>query len=240
MAGPAGRVMYWGRRERKRKESCSTARRSSSLSIICRPSSGAGSGGSRRGSQQPVIEDQRSGSDCEAPTESAQSGVVRIADYVTSRGYSTPPVPVVASAGNGSNRQHRNYEGDDDEDDEEQGGGGGDVSAEDHRNHQRRQHHHHRSGISKPRTSDYESSDSPNSSDHCDDTIGSNSKDDHQQVFARDSDGLGAQDASETEPVDDDAIDSSKDPAPVVVIHQVRSLWWREPAAPLRDSFPPS
>ncbi|EFX75429.1 hypothetical protein DAPPUDRAFT_250482 [Daphnia pulex] len=164
------------------------SRRGSGLST--RRSSGAGSGaggggsvggggGSRRGSaQQPiaVIEDQRStgaGSDCEAP-ESGSSNVLRITEYVTSR--------TLASSRTGSvNRQISSYEDDENDgdgeagDDELESGDAADSGETTTRQQQirpgRRSGHLSGSGSGhgsiKPRTSDYESSDSPNSSDHC-------------------------------------------------------------------------
>lgn len=147
-----------------------------------RRSSGAGSGaggggsggggGSRRGSQQPVvvIEDRRStgaGSDCEAP-ESGNSNVLRITEYVTTR-------TVVSNRSGNNNRQTTSYDDDDVEgeagDDELEGGettDNGEIQQE-NRSGRRSGHRGGESGHEsiKPRTSDYESSDSPNSSDHC-------------------------------------------------------------------------
>ena len=160
------------------------------LNYLCtfRRSSGAGSGaggggsvgggGSRRGSAQhpiAVIEDQRStgaGSDCEAP-ESGSSNVLRITEYVTSR--------TLASCRTGNNnRQISSYEDDENDGDGEAGDDeleNGDAADSGETSRQQQQirpgrRFGHLSGGSghgsiKPRTSDYESSDSPNSSDHC-------------------------------------------------------------------------
>lgn len=173
-------------------------RRSSGAGSGVGGSSSVGGAGSRRGSHQPVVvvEDQRSisaggggGSDCEAP-ESGSSNVLRITEYVTSR-------TLVTSSRNGNSRPtSTSY---DDEDD-------GDVEAEDdepdccdataetqpHRPGRRSRSGGGGSGGSsmKPRTSDYESSDSPNSSDHCEEISATNSRssvveDDQQPIVIR-------------------------------------------------------
>lgn len=133
--------------------------------------SSAGGSGSRRGSSQLLpAATTDAGSTCGSEAGDAtpdSAGAVRIADYVTSRAFNRATLNGAAGCRK-----------DDDADDAE--GEAGDDEAENsqppeqarHR-HQRRQRGHgadgplSASGANKPRTSDYESSDSPNSSDHC-------------------------------------------------------------------------
>lgn len=134
--------------------------------------SGAGGGGSRRGSQQPIVvnEDRRStgaGSDCEAP-ESGSSNVLRITEYVTTR-------TLTSNRSGNNNRQITSYDDDDGDgeagDDELESGDVTDNGEIQQENRPGRRSAHRGGGSGhgsvKPRTSDYESSDSPNSSDHC-------------------------------------------------------------------------
>lgn len=181
---------------------------------LYRRSSFAGSGGSRRGSQQPVAEDQKScsgaGSDCEAP-DAASAGVVRIADYVTSRGcYSlAPPQPGPSNGGSGNRNVQRNCDGEeDDENMEEQ-----EVLGEVDTDHQRR---HHKTAGNKPRTSDYESSDSPNSSDHCDEM----SKEDQQAVHLKNDLSNGPTSEDQVCPLLVTFDESHQDPS--IIVHQAR------------------
>lgn len=159
---------------------------------------GAGGGGSRRGSQQPAVvaDDQRSvsasggaGSDCEAP-ESGSSNVLRITEYVTSR------TIVPANRTGNSRPTSNNYDDEDDGDgeaDDDEPDCGEAFSSENQP--VRRGHRGGGGGGSggaslKPRTSDYESSDSPNSSDHCEEISATNSRcsvveDDQQPIVIR-------------------------------------------------------
>lgn len=196
-----------------------TSRYCARIHLVClhlyRRSSFAGSGGSRRGSQQPVAEDQKScsgaGSDCEAP-DAASAGVVRIADYVTSRScYNlAPPQPGPSNGGGGGNRHvQRNCDGDEnDENMEEQ-----EVLGEVDTDHQRRPH---RAAGNKPRTSDYESSDSPNSSDHCDEM----SKDDQQAVHLKNDLNNGPNGDDQVCPLLVTFDENHQDPS--IIVHQAR------------------
>lgn len=147
-----------------------------------------------------MIEDQRpisgagTGSDCEAP-ESTSSNVVRITEYVTSRTY-------VSSNKSGVNNRPASAAQCDDQEEidrpaEEDEAEAVEVDASDTQSNRSVRRHRAGSGSggfsgidTKPRTSDYESSDSPNSSDHCDEVSAGNSRssaveDDHHQIIIR-------------------------------------------------------
>lgn len=109
----------------------------------------------------------RAGSACGSEAgdgDSLGANAVRIADYVTSRTFSR-------NAANSAASRARDDEDDAEREEEEDEveNGTSEQPRHRHRRHHRGPGTESGGGASKPRTSDYESSDSPNSSDHCED-----------------------------------------------------------------------